>query len=127
MYLHAYLFRFVIHNAVTRDKWLFFKQSDKYGFLRCAGVVCERCGGGRIIVLFYIITYYLFCANKGTMRLRAECGRARARLGGIIIIIIPCVYRGKASRTRRHRRRAGCITSVISVGGGRGGRVCKGG
>jgi len=23
---------FVIHNAVTRDKWLFSKQSDKYGF-----------------------------------------------------------------------------------------------
>lgn len=91
------------------------------------------CGGGwraaqrrahNCIILYY---YYLFCVNKGTMRLRAECGRARARLGGIIIIIILCVYRGKASRTRRHRQRAGCITSIISVGGGCGGRVCKGG
>jgi len=38
---NIYLLRFVIHNAVTRDKWLFFKQSDKYGFLRFAGVVAR--------------------------------------------------------------------------------------
>jgi len=50
--------------------------------------------------------------------------RVRSGSGGRDYYYSACAYRGKAVRTSLGRRRAGCITRVIPVGGG--GRVCEG-
>lgn len=125
VYLHARI-RFVIHNAVTRDKWLFFKQSDKYGFFFFFLLRRRRARN-------FIILHYLFFVRIN----ERDCVRSGAGGRGINIVIIRRIQSGCSANAKaavsawqRHissgHGEQAVQRIVISTGGRRGGRVRRG-